>query len=421
MTRLVLLLAVVWLPLNVAAQSLDQKIEPSGVVTLPQAQALALQRNAVFSAARNERGAAEGAYMQADVLPNPDVSLLMEDTRRDTRTTTLLFNQPIELGGKRAARVAAADRARAVADAGVAASEAATRASVTAAFYALLAAQEQQKLAAESAMLAKRAADTVARRVQAGRVSPVDETRARVAEANVRLELERADSTLAIARRQLAATWGSATPLLMQAEGDLMRLPPLPSQEALAQQLQQSPALQQARQEVARRDALARVETSRRTPDMTLSVGVKRDEEMGRNQAVIGVSMPLPFFDRNQGNVLQALRRADQARDELAAAEIRLDSELMQAWQQLANARSEAQSLRDDILPGAQRAYDAAAKGFAFGKFAFLDVLDAQRTLLEARVRYLRTLLDAHLASADIARLTGGQVAAETMTPLSAQ
>ncbi|GGI52881.1 TolC family protein [Oxalicibacterium solurbis] len=421
MTRLVLLLAVVWLPLNVAAQSLDRQIEPSGVVTLPQAQALALQRNAVFSAARNERGAAEGAYMQADVLPNPDVSLLMEDTRRDTRTTTLLFNQPIELGGKRAARVAAADRARAVADAGVEASEAATRASVTAAFYALLAAQEQQKLAAESAMLAKRAADTVARRVQAGRVSPVEETRARVAEANVRLERERADSALAIARRQLAATWGSAAPRFTQAEGELMRLPPLPSQEALAQQLQQSPALQQARQEVARRDALARVETSRRTPDVTLSVGVKRDEEMGRNQAVIGVSIPLPFFDRNQGNVLQALRRADQARDELAAAAIRLDSELMQAWQRLANARSEAQSLRDDILPGAQRAYDAAAKGFAFGKFAFLDVLDAQRTLLEARARYLRTLFDAHLASADITRLTGGQFVAETMMPLSAQ
>lgn len=406
MTRFFLLLAAACLPLIAPAQSLDARPEPTGLLTLPQAQALALERNATLSAARHERGAADGAYMQAGMRPNPEVSMLVEDTRRDTRTSTLLLNQPIELGGKRAARVAAAERARAAADAGFQESDAATRAAVTAAFYALLAAQEQQKLAAESATLAKRVADTVALRVKAGRVSPVEETRARVAESNVRLESQRADSAVVIARRQLAATWGSHAPRFERAEGDLMRLPELPSQESLTERLQQSPALERARQEIARRDALARVETSRRTPDVTLSLGVKRDEELGLNQAVIGVAMPLPFFDSNKGNVLEALRRADQARDELTAAETRLDGELMHAWQRLANARQEAQALRDDILPGAQRAYDAAGKGFEFGKFAFLDVLDAQRTLLEARARYLRTLLESHLAAADITRLT---------------
>lgn len=452
MTRFFLLLAAACLPLTAPAQSFrsidvppeaqsaiqhdvqrntsaelsaeisaEPQTEPTGLLTLSQAQSLAMAHNATLSASRHERAAADGAYMQADVLPNPDVSLLVEDTRRDMRTTTLLVNQPIELGGKRAARVAAADRARAAANAGVHATSAATRATVTAAFYTLLAAQEQQKLAAESAMLAQRVADSVAKRVKAGRVSPVEETRARVAEANVRLELERADSALLIARRQLAATWGSRLARFDRAEGTLMRLPELPAQKTLALQLQQSPTLEQARQEVARREAVARVETSRRTPDVTLSVGVKRDEEMGLNQAVIGVSMPLPFFDRNQGNVLQALRHADQARDELVAAEVRLNGELSQAWQQLANARSEAQALRDDILPGAQSAYDAAGKGFAFGKFAFLDVLDAQRTLLEARSRYLRVLLDAHLAAAELTRLIGEPAVAGMNTQPSAQ
>ena len=436
MTRFFLLLAAACLPLAAPAQSFrsidastdlqsatsaEPHAEPTGLLTLPQAQSLALARNATLSASRHERAAADGAYMQADALPNPDVSLLVEDTRRDMRTTTLLVNQPIELGGKRAARVAAADRARAAADAGVQAGSAATRAAVTAAFYTLLAAQEQQKLAAESAVLARQVTDSAAKRVKAGRVSPVEETRARVAEANVRLELERADSALRIARRQLAATWGSRLPRFARAEGDLMQLPELPSQEMLALHLLQSPALEQARQEVARREAMTRVETSRRAPDVTLSFGVKRDAEAGLNQAVIGVSMPLPFFDRNQGNVLQALRHADQARDELAAAEVRLDGELSQAWQNLANARSEAQALHDDILPGAQSAYDAAGKGFAFGKFAFLDVLDAQRTLLEARARYLRVLLDAHLAAADIARLIGEPAVAEMNALPSAQ
>lgn len=399
----------------------EQQAEPTGLLTLSQAQSLAMKRNAIFSASRHQRAAADGAYMQADVLPNPDVSLLVEDTRHDMHTTTLLVSQPIELGDKRAARVAVADRVRAAADAGVKASGAATRATVTAAFYALLAAQEQQKVAAESAMLARHVTDSVAKRVKAGRVSPVEETRARVAEANVRLTLERDESALLIARRQLAATWNSLLPSFDHAEGDLMQLPELPAQQDLALQLQQSPTLAQAREEVARREAVARVETSRRTPDVTLSVGIKRDQQMGVNQAVVGVSMPLPLFDRNQGNVLQALRHADQARDELAAAEIRLNGELSQAWQKLATARSEAQALRDEILPGAQSAYDAAGKGFAFGKFAFLDVLDAQRTLLEARSRYLRVLLDAHLAAAEITRLIGAPAVAGIKTPPSAQ
>ena len=60
-----------------------------------------------------------------------------------------------------------------------------------------------------------------------------------------------------------------------------------------------------ARSELDKRQALARVELTRRVPDVTLNVGSKRSEELGRSQAVFGISVPLPFFDRNQGNVLE--------------------------------------------------------------------------------------------------------------------
>ena len=113
------------------------------------------------------------------------------------------------------------------------------------------------------------------------------------------------------------------------------------------------------------------------------------------------------MFDRNQGNILEALRRTDKARDELAATEIRLDSELAQAYERLSTTRTEAETLQREILPGAQSAYDAATTGFEFGKFNFLDVLDAQRTLLQARSQYLRTLSEAHSAAAEIDRIIG--------------
>jgi cobalt-zinc-cadmium efflux system outer membrane protein len=122
---------------------------------------------------------------------------------------------------------------------------------------------------------------------------------------------------------------------------------------------------------------------------------------------VFGVSIPLPFFDRNQGNVLESARRVDKARDELATTALRLDAELSQAREEFELAQRQAHALRNDILPGAQSAYDAASTGFEYGKFGFLDVLDAQRTLLQAKSQYLETLAEAHRAMAAIDRILG--------------
>ena len=206
--------------------------------------------------------------------------------------------------------------------------------------------------------------------------------------------------------------WGSLTPRFERAEGEIQSLPALPVPAALSAGLVSSPALARARFEVDRRQALARLERSRRTPDVTVSLGVNRNEELGRNQAIVGVSVPLPIFDTNRGNVLEALRRTDKARDELAGIEIRLGSELALAIEKLSTSRQEVQSLQQDILPGAQSAYEAATTGFEYGKFGFLDVLDAQRTLLQAKTQYLRALSEAHRAGAEIDRILGEPMAA---------
>jgi cobalt-zinc-cadmium efflux system outer membrane protein len=140
---------------------------------------------------------------------------------------------------------------------------------------------------------------------------------------------------------------------------------------------------------------------------VTVSIGAQRVEELGRNQAIVGLSVPLPLFDRNQGNLLEALRRTDKARDELAATEIRLSTELAQAHERLKALSLEVSSLQTEILPGAQSAYEAASKGYELGKFSFLEVLDAQRTFFQARSQYLRALAEAHRAAAEIDRVLG--------------
>ncbi|EGF31143.1 Heavy metal RND efflux outer membrane protein, CzcC family [Oxalobacteraceae bacterium IMCC9480] len=233
------------------------------------------------------------------------------------------------------------------------------------------------------------------------------------------IELSQAASELAMARNRLASTWGSTRPRFERVDGALDILPPLPSLDALMQRLQHSPALARSRLEVMRRQALVQVERARQVPDITLSLGAKRDEQLGRNQAIVGVSIPLPLFDRNQGNLLESLRRTDQARDALTARQVHSASELAQAHEQLDTARQQARLLQQQIVPGARSAYDAATTGFAFGKFSFLDVLDAQRTLLQARSQALQTLASAHRAAADIERLVGGDVATASAVSLN--
>jgi cobalt-zinc-cadmium efflux system outer membrane protein len=115
----------------------------------------------------------------------------------------------------------------------------------------------------------------------------------------------------------------------------------------------------------------------------------------------------LPVFDRNQGGLLEALRRADKARDDLRAAALRLGAEVTGNHERLKALLMEAQTLRQEIVPGARSAYEAASKGYELGKFSFLDVLDAQRTLFQARTQYLRSLADAHRTGAELERVLG--------------
>lgn len=139
-------------------------------------------------------------------------------------------------------------------------------------------------------------------------------------------------------------------------------------------------------------------------PDLTLIVGRQKDDEIGHSQTVLGVSVPIPLFNRNQGSLQASLARAEKARSELNAEQLRLHQSLVTVYQRAQLSREQVRSMREDILPKAQRVFDAAVTGFEAGKFSFLDVLDAQRTLLQIRTQYIQALYDRYRAVADLGR-----------------
>ena len=123
-----------------------------------------------------------------------------------------------------------------------------------------------------------------------------------------------------------------------------------------------------AMKNIEQRKALLGVEQTRRIPNLTVNAGVVHHAQLGGNTAVASLGIPLPFFDRNQGNIQEAYQRVDKAIDEQAAIELRLKTELTQAYEALSAAQRETGILRDEILPAARNAFEVTNKGYEFGQ-----------------------------------------------------
>ncbi len=382
-------------------------VDTSTPLTLESAVALAMEHNPDLIAAKREVDAVEGQVLQGQARPNPELAYSLEDVRAQTRTQTVQINFPMELGGKRAARIAAAERARDLAQMDINARRTALRADVVVAYFEALLARERSALAMDSVELARAAAGAVAKRVVAGKVSPVEESKAQVAEVGARLEAVQAYSEQRGARARLAKLLGKPALADTQLEGKIDALPAVLSVEEMQQRLSSSPTVKLAQLEIERRQAQTEVERSKQVPDVTLSLGLKHSNESQRNQILLGLAVPLPVSDRNQGNLLEALRREDKARDELQAVISRLDGEATLARERLGSARVEIDALQRDVLPSAKSIYEAATVGFENGKFSFLEVLDAQRTYFAAKSQYLKVLAEFHRAAVDIDRVLG--------------
>ncbi|MDZ5645814.1 TolC family protein [Nitrospirillum sp. BR 11828] len=368
----------------------------------------ALATNPRLKAAQARAGAAQGDVTQAGVLPNPQLSLQTENLAgsgpyRGTRAmeTTVGLNQLIELGGKRGSRqaVATAAESRARLDADIVRLDLIR--DVRVAHAALLAATARRAIVEEQRGLAAETARAVAARVQSGHDSAIQEDRAATDLRQAEIEAARAAREEAAARRSLELLVGGPVPALDPAAlRDLG--PPLAAPAA-----GNNPDVARWRAEVGRSRAAIAVERARAVPDVTVGAGVRRFND-GRDTAlVLGVTIPIPAFDTNRGGIHRAYQESVEAEMELDRATRDQDTALAIARDRVAVARQEAETLARQVVPVAEQAAAATREGYRQGKFPYLDVLDAQRTLLAARLTLVAAYQDYHQSRADLDRLTG--------------
>lgn len=417
-----LLLACLWAGAVVHAAAAGSCIwDPSvaadvevGPLSMATAIAMAVAHNPDLIAADCRIAAAEARILQAGLRLNPQMSLEVENfagsgirSGTESAESSLALSQLVELGGKRAKRIRLAGLNR---DLETWTTEAKRLDTITAtrkAFVAVVAAQRRTELAAELTKLADEGVRVVTARIEAGQVSPVEKTRAQMAATRTRIESRHAEAELAAARARLAAQWGADALSFDHADLNLGVVKPPPAYNQLATTLDANPDVARWASEIERQHARQQLAEARRLPDITVGGGIRHFADEGDIGLLASVSVPLPLFDRGQGDIAEARFQALAAEAEQTASRVRVRSSLQDAYQQMKAAFAEVRITRDDILPAATSSFDAVTTGYRHGKFAYIEVLDAQRTLFDARVEYLRALARYHEATADVERLTG--------------
>ena len=191
-------------------------------------------------------------------------------------------------------------------------------------------------------------------------------------------------------------------------------MPPLTE---LASLINQNPGIARWAVEITARQAEVKLARARSVPDLTGTVGYRRFNDSDDDALVAGVSIPLSIFDRNQGGILAARLSVASAQEQQRAAELRIGSALASMHTQLADAYSEATALRDQALPPATEAYETIKKAFDRGDLGYLDVLDAERTLIELREQHLDALVAYNTAKIELESLIGQPITQLIDTP----
>lgn len=400
--------------------------EPTGPLTLREALSLTLLHNPELKAFSWDVRVSEARQLQAGLGPNPILGIEVEDVGGagphsgfDAAETTIALSQLIEMGDKRSKRENLTLLEKKLAGWDYEAKRLDVFTKVTKAFIEVLVAQQRLNLTEELLQLSEELVGTVTKRVDAGKDSPLEKTKAAVAYSNVNIQYQQAAGNLEFARKKLASAWTGQNPKFESVAGKLDSLSPLPSIDLLTNLISQNPDIARWALEIDKGKASLEMERANAISDITLTGGMKRFSETDDNAIVFGISIPLPISDRNQGGKLEAVYRLSRVREEQRAAQVRIKMELARAYQALSNSYTKATELDKNVIRPTESVFEDSKTGYRQGKLDYLHVLDAQRTLFEAKSQYIDALGVFHTAKTDVERLIGQEI--ETITDIPKQ
>lgn len=395
--------------------SLPENGFPAGEsnITLAALEEIALANNPTLSQADAWVRAARAKCLQAGLYPNPNVIYRGEEIGTDGRAGQqgAFFAQEIVTAGKLGYRRAVAAHEAQQAEHARQAQYGRVLNDLRATWYDALVAQRALELNQQLVDIGRQGVKAAEQLFQGQEIGRGDVLQFRIEADRAEIQLQEAQSRHRGAWRRLAAIAGVPEMEPAHLVGDLENdLPQLSWRESLERLLVESPELAEARSGVQRaRCALAR-EYAQRVPNLEVEAGVQY--QYSNEDTVVGVQLglPLPIFDRNQGNIFRARAELIAAENEVRRVELALQDRLATAFERYDNARYKATKHARDLMPNAAESLRLVQIALKYEEFDYLTLLNAQRTYAQVSLAYLESLREVRTGGVLIEGLvlTGG-------------
>jgi outer membrane protein, heavy metal efflux system len=367
---------------------------------------LATAHNLELTAVRRARAIREGALRAAGQWNNPEFSA---EVTRDSPHGDVAVGLPIDIGGTRSRRVAVAKAELAMADIDEAAALRDLRRKVRLAFYGLLAADEQVALADGVLKVAERMKEVAQARFEEGAAPRLDVMEAELGIIRGRADADLARSSRRAAQADLNALLNRPPGMAVVLAGQASELPALPTldratAEALASNLDLRATDGETAIERRRLDLLK----AERVPMPTLSVGAALNAPGEFNVgAHAGLSLTLPLFSRNQGEIASSSATIGTLAARRDAIRRQVEASVFGALERVTTQKSRVEAYRTALVPTAVAIQGLAEESYRLGRDSILTALMAQRALRDVKAEYLEALLALQSAAADLEDLLG--------------
>src|SRR5581483_7450102 len=359
-------------------------LDGAQTLTLAQALELADQSHPLLQAGLAQIDIARAGIVTAKAYPNPQA--VAGVGRQSVRVAGNVSGnvsiygvaQPLELGPLRPTRIQLAERFQDSSTAAVALTRLSVLAAVRRTFYQVLRRRGELDIANENLRLVEDLRNRTQVRVDVGEAGRLELTRAEAEVATARTLANSTRLRLVSELSQFRAAVAAPLDEDLMLQGDLdpaVTLPPL--EELRKETLSRHPALALARSEVQRADARVDYEQALVRPQPVLRTDVERYPDVPNFR--VGIEIPLPFWNRREGPIAEAVAGLRQTNSILQARQIEILAALEGAYGRYQVATQQLAAFEQGLLQEAEEALRAAELAFQLGERGILEVLDAQR------------------------------------------
>jgi cobalt-zinc-cadmium efflux system outer membrane protein len=391
------------------ASSPDGPGPAPGPVQVDELVQLAVGRNPRLGKATFAIDAAQGKYVQAGLYPNPVLAVIGDELGDRQGPVGIItapqVTQEIVTGRKLSLSQAVAAKEVDQSTLSLLRERYGVVGSVRAAFYDLYALERRIAVLDELTKLAGEAVKNGQTLLDAKQIARLDLVQLEVELARFRSQAEAARRELPGTRRRLAALVGDPRLPVGTATGPFEDVPLYDPDRTLDTVLATHPEVRSARVGVERAQAAIRRAEVEPIPNLTLSTGYTYQGQNKSNDWLLGVSAPIPVWNRNQGNIRAAKAELGMAVQEVGRVENDLAERVATALRAYSAALKLAEQYRTEILPKAEETYKLSLEAFKGGQFEYLRVIQAQRAVAEARLEYNRALGEAWRSAAELSAL----------------